>query len=81
MENKDVFYKWREPFRDVYHQTRCEVLDYTDKTARIRLLGFGKNQTKPYTIIRVHLKSLVGFELPKPEPEEEPEWHRYSYFD
>lgn len=75
-----VYYRWREPFQDAWHETACEVVSHTDKTAVIRLSGFGKNQTPPGTVMRVRLKSLRGFALPEPE-RDEPDWHRYTYFD
>ena len=80
MEGKVVKYRWRESYANIWHETRCEVLEYNDKTAKIKLLEFGKNQRRPGSIMRVHLGSLVGFELPKPV-DEEPEWHKYTYFN
>lgn len=76
-----VYYKWLNPFNGVWSKTRCRVVSHTDKTAKIELLEFGKNGTPPGTILkRVHLSSLVGFEVPKPDGDE-PEWHKYAYFD
>ena len=70
-------YRWREAFAPIWHTTRCEVLEYNNKTAKIKLLEFGKNGARPGTEMRVHLKSLVGF---KPIVDE-PEWHKYAYFE
>lgn len=80
MKNDIVKYRWREPYANVWHETRCEVLEYNDKTAKIKLLEFGKNQRRPGSIMRVHLSSLVGFKLPN-QNTEEPDWHKYTYFD
>lgn len=76
-ETKTVTYRWREPYENVWHETRCEVLSIGKKTANIRLLGFGKNGTKPNTVMRVHLKSLVGLKDRQPDLS----WQKYSYFD
>lgn len=80
MENeKTIFYRWREAFADVWHKTRCEVLSKTNKTAKIRLLEYGKNGARPNTVMRVHLKSLIGLE---PEPKAvDTSWKGYTYFD
>lgn len=77
MEN--VYYRWREAYAPVWHKTRCEVLSDNGKTAQIKLLEFGKNGARPGTVMRVHLKSLVGYR--KEVPYVEPKWHEYSYFD
>lgn len=79
-QNQKVKYRWREAYADIWHETRCEVLSFNDKTAQIKLLEFGKNGKRPGTIMRVHLKSLVGFDNPnKPKPDLS--WQKYSYFD
>lgn len=79
-ENQIVKYRWRESFANVWHETRCEVLSFNDKTAVIKLLGFGKDGRRPGTQMRVQLKSLVGFDNPnKPEPDLS--WHRHTYFE
>lgn len=80
-QKKQVKYRWREPYANVWHETRCEVLSFTDKTAKIKLLEFGKNGAPPGTILpKVHLDSLIGFENPnKPGPDLS--WHKYTYFD
>lgn len=70
-----VKYTWREAFAPVWHASRCEVLSYTDKTAEIRLLEYGKNGTPPGTVMRVRLKSLKGFIKPAVTP---PDWHGYT---
>lgn len=78
---KTVKYRWREPYANIWHETRCEVLSHTDKTATIKLLEFGKNGMRPGTILKkVHFDSLIGFENPnKPEPDTG--WKKYTYFD
>lgn len=76
---KEIKYRWREAFNNVWHETRCEVLSKTDKTAKIKLLEFGKNGARPNTVMRVHLKSLIGLEQPKVEADTS--WQRYTYFD
>lgn len=74
-----VKYRWLDPFTGVYSETPCEVLEHTDKTAVIKLLGCGRNNALPGTIMRVRLKSLIGFSNPSEEDIEN--WHRSSYFD
>lgn len=80
-QKKTVKYRWREPYNNIWHETRCEVLSYTDKTAKIKLLEFGKNGAPPGTILtKVQFKSLIGFENPnKPEPDLS--WHKHTYFE
>lgn len=70
-------YRWRESYAPIWHTTRCEVLEHNGRTAKIRLMGFGKDGRRPGTEMRVQLKSLVGFRTEQPTPE----WHIYSYFD
>ena len=72
-------YRWRESFSDIYHRTECEVLDHNAKTAKIKLLGFGKNGARPGTVLRVHLKSLVGFRPYGNAVNDS--WKGYTYFD
>lgn len=81
-QKKQVKYRWREPHANVWHETLCEVLSFTNKTAKIKLLGFGKNGTPPGTILpKVHLDSLIGFEHPdKQKPAPDLSWHEYTYF-
>ena len=76
-----VKYRWREPYNNIWHESRCEVLSHNDKTAKIRLLEFGKNNARPGTVMTVHLKSLVGFTVEKPGQPPDDSWKRYSYFD
>ena len=78
-ENKIVKYRWREPYANVWHTTKCEVLSHNDKTAVIKLLEFGKCGARPGTQLRVHLKSLIGFSKNKPELDDS--WKNYTYFD
>jgi hypothetical protein len=76
-----VKYRWRESFADIWHETKCEVLSHNDKTAVIKLLEFGKNGRRPGSQMRVHLKSLVGFDDGKPKQEPNDDWKKYTYFD
>lgn len=78
--NKTVTYRWRESFNNVWHETRCEVISYNDKTAVIKLLGFGKDGRRPGTQMRVQLKSLVGFK-PDCGKDVDDSWKGYTYFD
>lgn len=56
-------YRWREPYANIFHTSRCEVLSYNDKTAKIKLIEYGKNGARPGTEMQVHLKSLIGFNM------------------
>lgn len=77
-----IKYRWREPYENIWHETRCEVLSHTDKTATIKLLEFGKNGMRPGTILKkVHLKSLIGFDDGKQKQEPDMSWKKHSYFD
>lgn len=62
MSGQIVRYRWLDYFKNEWYETKCEVISHTDKTAVIKLLGFGKNGTPPGTRMRVHLKSLIGFD-------------------
>ena len=74
-----VYYRWRESFSNIWHKTKCEVLEHNNKTAKIKLLEFGKNQRPAGSVMRVHLKSLVGF--PSVEPSPDLGWQKYTYFE
>ncbi len=74
-----IYYRWRESFSNIWHKTKCEVLEHNDKTAKIKLLEFGKNQRPAGSVMRVHLKSLVGFSSVEPSPDLE--WQKYTYFE
>lgn len=77
--NGCVKYRWREPYNNIWHETKCEVISHNGKTATIKLLEFGKNGMRPGTILkRVHLKSLIGFNDVK---EPDMSWKKYTYFD
>ena len=78
-QGKAVRYRWRESFANIWHETRCEVLSHNDKTAVIKLLEFGKNGARPGTQMRVHLKSLIGLDIPEQEPDMD--WKKYTYFE
>lgn len=79
-ENKQVVkYRWLDYFNKRWYETRCEVISHTDKTAKIKLLEFGPNGSRPGTIkTRVHLDSLVGFDDGKPKSEPDTSWRRYT---
>ena len=74
-----VKYRWFDFFGNAWVDTPCEVLSHTDKTAKIKLLGCGKNNALPGTVIRVHIKSLVGFGIHREEDIER--WKKTTYFD
>lgn len=76
----NVVYRWRESFNNVWHETRCEVISHNDKTAVIKLLGFGKDGRRPGSQMRVKLTSLVGFKQETPK-EVDDKWKGYTYFD
>lgn len=79
-KNKDIYYRWREPYGVNWYKTRCKVLEHNNKTAKIELLEFGKNQARPGTTMQVHLKSLIGFTL-SDNKNADLGWHDYTYFD
>ena len=79
--NKEIKYRWREPFNNKWHETSCEVISHNDKTALIKLLGFGKNGKLPGTKMRVRLKSLIGLNIKTQQSEPDLSWHSYTYFD
>ena len=74
-----VIYRWRESFENRWHTTKCIVLSYGNKTAKIKLLEFGKNNTPPGTQMTVHRKSLIGFEHEKRNIDDS--WKKYTYFN
>ena len=77
-----VFYRWLDFFAKTYRETECEVLSDTGRTAKIRLKGFGRNGMPPGTVMRCHLKSLVGYPPPAPPaPDNSPDWQKYTYFE
>lgn len=72
-ENRIIaYYEWFNFYEKKGYRTKCEVLSYTKKTAKIKLLGFGPNNTPPGTIMpRVSLDKLHGF---NPYPSERRDW-------
>lgn len=64
-----VKYRWLDYFNEKWYETKCEVISQTDKTAKIKLLEFGPKGSRPGRIMRVHLKSLIGLEIKKSEPD------------
>lgn len=80
-----VQYRFFDYFKQQYFKVRCEVLSYNEKTAKIKLLGFGLNGERPGTIkSKVHLGNLIGLKTEFPEPdieyeedeEDEPWWQK-----
>ena len=75
-----VKYRYLDYFKQQYFEVRCEVISYNEKTAKIKLLGFGPKGARPGTIMsKIKHKSLVGFEPEFPtddnvEYEEEDRW-------
>lgn len=75
-------YRYLDYFKKQYFDVRCELISYNEKTAKIKLLGFGPKGVRPGTIMtKVKHKSLVGFkpDFPKPDnddDEEEPWWNK-----
>lgn len=75
-----VKYKYQDYFTKRDYEVRCEVLSYNEKTAKIKLLGFGPKGVRPGTVMtRIKHSSLVGFEPEFPvdddvEYEEENRW-------
>jgi len=56
---RKMIYRFWKHFQKKWDESKCELISYTDKTARIRLLGFGPHNEKPGTILqKVSLNSL-----------------------
>lgn len=72
-ENKIIaYYEWLNFYDKKCYRTKCEVLSYTKKTAKIKLLGFGPYNSPPGTIMpRVRLDKLHGF---NPYPSDRRDW-------
>lgn len=67
-ENKVIVkYRWLDYFNNTWHETRCEIINKTNKTAQIKLLDFGPKGSRPGRIMRVHLNSLVGLQEHEPD--------------
>lgn len=82
MESNKVYdYRWREPFNNVWHTTRCKVVQVFPKSLKIELLGFGKNGTRPSTQMVVRKNSVMGWADPQPQTEVNDSWKKWSYFD
>lgn len=69
-------YHYMDFFTGSRHSVECEVVSMTDKTAVIRLKGFGPKGRRPGTIMRVHLKSLSNIEKCH-----DTSWRIYCYAD
>jgi hypothetical protein len=80
-DNKVYNYRWREPYNNIWHTTRCRVLEVLPKTLRIELLGFGKGGTRPYTMLKVQKKSVIDWKEPEPERTIDDSWKKWNYFD
>ena len=67
-ENKVIVkYRWLDYFNNTWYETRCEIINKTNKTAQIKLLDFGPKGSRPGRIMRVHLNSLVGLQEHEPD--------------
>ena len=75
----DCYYRWYNPFNNTWYETKCEVLEMGEKTAKIKLKGWVRNDKRPDTIMRVHIKSLTR--LPKETEQPDLSWQKWSYFD
>lgn len=74
--NATVRYRFLDFYANTWRTCRCYVMSHTDKTAIIKLVEFGPRGKTPGTIMRVSLKSLVGFETNRTEPDLS--WHDYT---
>ena len=73
-----IKYRWLDYFKNQWYETKCEVISHTDKSAQIKLLEFGPRGSRPGRIMRVHLKSLVGFNDGKQKSKPDTSWRRYT---
>lgn len=73
-----IKYRWLDYFKNQWYETKCEVISHTDKSAQIKLLEFGPRGSRPGRVMRVHLKSLVGFNDGKQKSEPDTSWRRYT---
>ena len=73
-----IKYRWLDYFKNQWYETKCEVISHTDKSAQIKLLEFGPRGSRPGRVMRVHLKSLVGFNDGKQKSKPDTSWRRYT---
>lgn len=83
MESQITTYRYLDYFAGVYRTVRCQLLEHNDRTAKIKLLGFGPKGRQPGSLMRVHIKSLdwkkvlATTDLKTPETSV-PAWHAWT---
>lgn len=74
-----VLYRWFDYWGKEWHETACEVLSVTGKTAEIKLKAYGKGNAPPGTVMKCRIGSLVGYG-DTPERQPQTQWKDYTYF-
>ena len=58
MDSQITTYRYLDYFAGVWRTVRCQLVKQTDKTAIIKLLGFGPKGRPPGSLMRVLIKEL-----------------------
>ena len=54
-----AYYNWMDYFTEIWHSSKCEVLERGEKTTKIKLLECARGGALPGTILRVRNKSVI----------------------
>lgn len=78
----ETVYHFLDYFKNVWSSCKVEILSETEKTCKVKLLGFGPNGSAPGTIFsKVHKTSLDAYKHLKKNSPIKPNknWGTYNY--